>query len=203
MTTRKTPGKPPARTPAKRKPKTAESETAPVDTVAAAVETVVVEVSDDAVPVVSSDRMVVFFLDGQHYAFPIDRVQEIQQIVAFTDVPDDRGVVLGMVTLRGSVVPLLDLRALVGLPARPFTLETPMIICRHAGSLVAIIVDEVEDVAMLSAGCLQRPSKLHALADRMLGVCRMDAGLVFLLDLDMLLPHGEILPATPAAGGAS
>lgn len=147
------------------------------------------EVPEDVAPVLGGDRIVVFFLEGQKYALPIERVQEIQQIVAYTEVPDERGVVLGMVNLRGVVVPLVDLRTLVGLESRDYHLETPMIICRVRGGLVALVVDEVEDVSVMPAGCLQKPSKLHALADRMLGVCRMEPDLVFLLDLEKMVPE--------------
>lgn len=155
-------------------------------------------VVEDAAPLVEfvdptelrdSSRMVVFYLGDQRYALPIGRVQEIQQIVAFTDAPDDTGVILGMVNLRGMVVPLVDLRTLVGLTPRDYDLETPMVICRLRGGLVALVVDEVEDVAEMPEGCLQTPSKLHALAGKMLGVCRMEQDLVFLLDLDHLIPE--------------
>lgn len=148
-----------------------------------------IDVSEDVVPIVGGDRIVVFFLEGQKYALPIDRVQEIQQIVAYTEVPDETGVVLGMVNLRGIVVPLVDLRTLVGLESRAYHLETPMIICRSRGGLVALVVDEVEDVSIMPAGCLQKASRLHALSDRMLGVCRMEPGLVFLLDIEKLVPE--------------
>ncbi len=203
MGARRTPEETPAKAPAKRKPRAAVRPSDPPAEVPLDLEaaSAVSEASADAVPLIGSGRMVVFYLEGQRYAFPIDRVQEIQQIVAYTGVPDPSGVVLGMVTLRGSVVPLLDLRSLVGLPRRDFTLETPMIICRHSGSLVAIVVDEVEDVSALPPGSLQAPSKLHSLADRMLGVCRTEGGLVFLLDLARLLPAEFVAAASPGTEG--
>lgn len=151
-----------------------------------------VEVRVDPTELRDSTRMVVFYLGDQRYALPIGRVQEIQQIVAYTDAPDDTGVILGMVNLRGMVVPLVDLRTLVGLTLKDYHLETPMVICRLRGGLVALVVDEVEDVAEMPEGCLQKPSKLHALAGKMLGVCRMDQDLVFLLDLDHLIPEAGI-----------
>lgn len=151
-------------------------------------------------PVGGISRMVVFFLDDQRYALPIERVQEIQQIVAYTEVPDATGITLGMVNLRGVVVPLVDLRMLVGLQPKDYHLETPMVICRVGDSLVALVVDEVEDVAEMPVGSLQSPSRLHALADRLLGVCMTEQGLVFLLDLERLIPTEELGVGAAAAG---
>lgn len=134
------------------------------------------------------DLVVGFYLAGQRYALPIDRVQEIQQIVAFSEVPAGSGGVVGMVNLRGEVIPAVDVRILVGLAPQEYSLETPMIIARAGGGLVALLVDEVQDVLSLPADCLQDPPALHTMADRMIGVARMDDGLVNVLDLDRLLP---------------
>lgn len=134
-------------------------------------------------------RAVTFFLSGQRYALPIDRVQEIQQIVAFSEVPGGTSGVVGMVNLRGRVIPAVDLRRLLGLTSEEYTLETPMIICRIHDQLVALVADEVQDVVELPLGSLQEAPAMHSLAAKMLGVARMDDGLIYLLDLDQLLGH--------------
>ena len=138
------------------------------------------------------DRAVAFFLGGQRYALPIERVNEIQQIVAFSDVPYDGSAVVGMINLRGHVIPAVDMRRLVGLPEEPYTLETPMIIIHTSGHTIALIVDEVQDVLELPDGCRQEVPPLHALASRMLGVCRLPDGLLNLLDIDRLLT-GDVI----------
>ncbi len=133
------------------------------------------------------DRVVAFYLGGQRYALPIDRVQEIQQIVAFSEVPSGGTGVVGMINLRGNVIPAIDLRRIVGLAPQEYTLETPMIICRVRGQLLALVVDEVQDVIELPDGCLQAAPPMHALASKMIGVARLEDGLVYLLDLDQIL----------------
>ena len=92
-----------------------------------------------------------------------------------------------MVNLRGSVIPAVDMRRLVGLEPQEYTLETPMIITETHGQTVALIVDEVQDVLELPEGCLQDAPPLHALSSKMIGVCRMPDGLMNLLDIDLLL----------------
>ena len=133
------------------------------------------------------DKIIAFFLDGQRYALPIDVIQEIQQIVAFSEIPSQGGALVGMINLRGSVIPALDMRLLIGMSKREYTLETPMVMCRLGDQLVALIVDEVEDVIDLPLGCLQEAPAMHALSSKMMGVCRMEKDLVYLLDIDSLL----------------
>ncbi|MGZ4358080.1 MAG: chemotaxis protein CheW, partial [Gaiellaceae bacterium] len=130
------------------------------------------------------ERAVAFYLGGQRYALPIDRVNEIQQIVAFSDVPAGGQGVVGMVNLRGTVIPAIDLRRAVGVEPREYTLETPMIITRTGSQTVALIVDEVEDVIELPEDCLQEAPPMHALSSKMIGVCRLPDGLMYLLDID-------------------
>jgi purine-binding chemotaxis protein CheW len=133
------------------------------------------------------ERIVAFFLDGQRYALPIERVREIQQIVAFSEVPSGGTGVVGMVNLRGNVIPAVDVRRLVGLEPREYTLETPMVIADVRGELLALLVDEVQDVFELSPDCLQDAPALHQLSAKMLGVARLDDGLVYILDMDRLI----------------
>ena len=133
------------------------------------------------------ERVVAFFLGGQRYALPIERVREIQQIVAFSEVPAGGIGVVGMVNLRGQVIPAVDVRRLVGMEPREYTLETPMVIAEAHGELIALVVDEVQDVFELPASCLQEAPALHQLSASMIGVARLDDGLVYVLDIDRLL----------------
>jgi len=155
----------------------------------------------DASDLLCPAQAVTFRLNGQLYGLPLDVVQEIQQLAEFTPVPDDAPALLGLIDVRGVVVPAIDLRVLVGLEPRPFTLETPMVFCRVRGHVVCLVVDAVEDVIDLPEGGLQAPSGLYGLADRMLGMCRIPEGLVLLLDIDRLVPDAALAAADASAGG--
>lgn len=146
-------------------------------------------------------QAVTFQLDGQLYGLPIEVVQEIQQLVEFTPLPDKAPALLGLIDVRGHVVPALDLRVLVGLEPKPFTLQTPMVFCRARGHIVCLIVDEVEDVIDLPATGLQPPSSLYSLADRLIGMCRLPQGLVLLLDIERLVPDAALAAADARSGG--
>jgi purine-binding chemotaxis protein CheW len=114
-------------------------------------------------------------------------VREIQQIVAFSEVPAGGTGVVGMVNLRGQVIPAVDMRRLVGLDAHEYSLETPMVIADVRGAPIALIVDEVQDVFELPPDCLQDAPALHGLSAKMLGVARLEDGLVYILDIERLI----------------
>jgi len=147
---------------------------------------------DAAHTLVAIDRIVGFLLNGQRYALPIGRVREIQQIVAFADVPSGSNGVVGMINLRGHVIPAVDMHCLVGLEPLERTLATPMIIAETHDHLVALLVDEVLDVFELSPECLQEAPALHQLGMCMIGVARLDDGLVYILDPDRLIGAGML-----------
>ena len=155
------------------------------------VDTIALESAVDATCMML-DRLVVFTMAGQSYGIPIERVQEIQQIVAFSEVPSGDSGVLGMMDLRGQVIPAVDLAHLVGVEALPHTLVTPMIVCRADGRLLAFVVDAVEDVLGVPAGCVQEPPAMHELSRKLLGVARLDQRLVYVLDVDRVIERVEI-----------
>lgn len=155
----------------------------------------------EAADITQVDRLVVFKLDGQRYALPVDHVQEIQQIVRPTKLPDASKALLGMIDLRGRVLPLIDLRLVLGMSAGLYNLQTPMIIGKTGEYLVALVVDDVDDVVDVSTECMQKPSAMHELADRMIGVCRLGEGLVFVLDVAKIVPEERVIEAQRLADG--
>lgn len=135
----------------------------------------------------------VFTAAGQRYALPIDRVREVQQIVAFAEVPDETGKVIGMIDIRGEIVPAIDFRMLLGLSPERYTLETPMIVACSSRGPVALVVEAVDTVVDLPTSSAEPLPAIHPLAPRMLGVYRLGDALAFLLDVDALLEQVALL----------
>ncbi len=141
-----------------------------------------------------------FTIADQLYGLPIESVQEIQQLVELIPLPDAAPALVGLLDVRGLVVPAIDLRLLVGMERRPYTLETPMIFCRAHGRIVCLIVDAVEDVVEIPEGSIQPASSLYALADRMIGVCRLARGMVLMFDPEKLVPDAALAVADSMRG---
>ena len=150
-----------------------------------------------------ADRAVTFRLDGQLYGLPLDVVVEIQHLVEPMPLPDADPSLMGLIDLRGVVMPAVNLRVLVGLDAEPFTLQTPMIFCRLRGHFVALVVDSVEDVVTLPMAEMQAPSALYSLADKMIGMMRIPQGLVLLLDVERLVPASVACAAAVVCGAGT
>lgn len=89
---------------------------------------------------------VVFRVDDQQYALPIDGVAEIIPLIAVSHVPNLPPEWYGMANIRGVVTPILDLRAHFQRPIVMPDLAAPIIILREAGRQLGLLVDEVEKI---------------------------------------------------------
>src|ERR1700710_1335829 len=97
-----------------------------------------------------SDQFLTFMLDGEEYGVAILQVQEIKGWDKVTRIPHTPDYVLGVINLRGAVVPILDLRRRLGLGTVEFGPTTVVIVVRvnHGGNerTVGMVVDAVSEV---------------------------------------------------------
>jgi purine-binding chemotaxis protein CheW len=135
----------------------------------------------------------VLHLAGREYALPLDRVVEVVRIAALAPVPDAPAFVLGLLNLRGRVVPVMDLRLRLGLQAAEPGLSTPICVFEAAGRAFGLIADRVTGVRRLSAPV----ERLEVVADdsAVAGVTEIDGRLVSLLDPERL---ARAVPPAPA-----
>lgn len=127
-----------------------------------------------------------FRLHGGDYALAVGDVLEVLSMVALAHVPEAEPWLAGMLNLRGRVVPVIDLRRRLGLPARPIGLETPVIVAQCADRPVGLIVDEVIEVLTLAADALSAADELAGAAHPVLAIARTAERLILLLDLQRL-----------------
>jgi purine-binding chemotaxis protein CheW len=92
---------------------------------------------------------VVFRLAGAEYALPVETVLQMETFSGATWVPGAPAYVAGIVTVRGLVVPVIDLRARFGLPPAELTLDTRIIVTESDGRVVALRVDSAREVLKL------------------------------------------------------
>jgi len=92
---------------------------------------------------------VLFSLAGAEYALPYDNVLQMESYTGATPVPGAPAYVEGIVTVRGSVVPVLDLRTRFGLPRIEPTLDARIIVTESEGRVVALRVDSAREVLKL------------------------------------------------------
>lgn len=89
--------------------------------------------------------LLTFDLDGLRFAFPADRVVQVVQMVAISPLPGAPAVVEGVVNVRGTVMPVLDLRGRLGLPPRPVEPGQHLVILAAGARSAAVRVDAVDE----------------------------------------------------------
>lgn len=103
-------------------------------------------------------------LGGEEYGIDILAVQEIRSYATPTRIANAPGHVLGVMNLRGVIVPIMDLRRLLGLPAEN-GMNTVTVIVIVAGRTVGLVVDSVSDVVALGPEQIQPRPALGAQVD--------------------------------------
>ena len=143
------------------------------------------------------NQMLTFALDGESYGVDIQRVQEIRGWSPVRHIPEAPHHVLGVLDLRGTIVPIIDLRALIGLSGMEATATTVIIVLSVETSngqrLFGIVVDRVSDVANVNEQSLRPVPAMGATGntDYLRGLVQMGESMVLLLDIDKLLGNGE------------
>lgn len=137
---------------------------------------------------------VVFRLGAEEYGLPVTSVNSIIRYEEATPVPRSPSAVLGVINLRGRVVPVVDLSLrFTGAPFRPGPLSR-IVIADGASGAVGVAVDAANEVTQFPADSL-RPVPEGVLtsetARAFKGVVDREGSLVILLDLDEAVPRSE------------
>jgi purine-binding chemotaxis protein CheW len=148
--------------------------------------------------------LLIFELDGQRCAVMASEVLEVQRAVAIARLPRCPKIVEGVIDLRGKLVPVLDVRARLGLPPRPLALSDHLVVARvprtRSGAaaqpsdprVVAIRVDRALDLLTVPPEKIEDP-RLVAGAVQAVGVAKLADGLVLIHDLRSFLSLDEEL----------
>lgn len=126
-----------------------------------------------------------FALGSEHYGVDILRVREIRGLDAVTRLPEAPPWVLGVINLRGAVIPVVDLRRKLGLPEVEHGEFTVMIVLDVDGRTVGAVVDGVEDVVRLTPDQIRPPPELDGVPEGA-GICAIGADgerLLLLVDI--------------------
>ncbi|WP_457744403.1 chemotaxis protein CheW [Sulfurimonas sp.] len=88
-------------------------------------------------------QLVGFMIGDEEYAVPILAIQEIIKPFPWTRVPQVPAYVLGVFNLRGSVIPLIDLRSKFNLPSKKHSDDTRFIVMRHGDDVAGFVIDRL------------------------------------------------------------
>jgi purine-binding chemotaxis protein CheW len=151
-----------------------------------------------------------FSLAGETYAIELLRIREIIEHVPITRVPGMPSSVLGVINLRGRVVPVVDLAVKMGLGPRPITRWTCFVIVEAVmdgeRTALGLLADSVSEVLDLAPDDVEPPPAFgtRTPVDYLRGLGRQEQRFILLLDLDRMLSAEALLGRVGAAasGGA-
>ncbi len=148
----------------------------------------------------SDDRQLLTFALGEEsYGLEILSVREIKGLSPVTPIPGAPPHVRGVMNLRGAVIPVVDLRAKLGLAGGAYDRFTVIVVVSVGDRTVGLVVDSVSDVLAVAPADVETvPGVVSGDGTRAIaGVAKVGERLVTLLDLDRML--GDEV-ATPGAG---
>ena len=147
------------------------------------------------------DELLSFGLGPEQYAIDILRVREIRAYMPVTRIANSAPAMKGIFDLRGTIVPVFDMRALLGLPPAEGVANPVVIILDIDGRPAGIVVDVVCQVVALERGSVKPvPSTRPDLDDDFIrGATSTDEGLLIVLDIARLMLTLEVPAQSEAA----
>ncbi|AEQ96421.1 chemotaxis protein CheW [Xanthomonas oryzae pv. oryzicola] len=135
-----------------------------------------------------------FALGEEHYGVDILKVQEIRGYDSVTRLPDAPDYIKGVINLRGTIVPVIDLRLKLRLKEARYDAFTVMIVLNVEDRVVGIVVDSVSDVIPLTDDQIRPTPEFGAAVDTRFisGIGTQDDRMLILLDIETLLDSTEL-----------
>ncbi|UCD84439.1 MAG: chemotaxis protein CheW [Deltaproteobacteria bacterium] len=130
-----------------------------------------------------------FMLANEEYAVDIMEIKEVIKVPEITEVPRVPEFVLGIISLRGTIIPVFDLRKRLGLKTKEMSRATKIIIASDNGKNLGMVVDKVTQVARISGKKLEPPPPVigGVEAEYIQGLGRFRERLLILLNLQKVL----------------
>jgi purine-binding chemotaxis protein CheW len=146
----------------------------------------------------AQSQLLRFVLAGQNYAFDVLKAHEVLSMVKITPLPSSMDFLTGVINLRGSVIPVVDLRKKFGLPAVADTADTSIIIVevQHEGeqTLIGALVDSVRGVFRCEAKDLEPAPRfgMKLNANLVRAIAKKDGDFTVVLDTDKVFSDKEL-----------
>jgi len=129
-----------------------------------------------------------FVLGEEEYGIPVLCVREIVGVMPMTRIPNLSPCVVGVINLRGKVVPIVDLRQKLGLPPIVYTRQTCIVVTRPTPtSMLGLLVDSVLEVMQPSQDETDRTAGVCSLERGVTGVAKVHGKVKVLLDVSAVL----------------
>lgn len=148
-----------------------------------------------------AEQFLTFRLDGLDYGIPIKQVQEIRGWTRVTPLPNSPRYIKGVLNLRGTIVPIIDLRLRFNLNEATYDACTVIVVVNVGGRLAGLVVDAVSDVINLAPEQRRNPPEFEGHANRQFiqGLSQVDEKLLVMIDVEKLVTLETLVQAADAA----
>ena len=140
---------------------------------------------------VDNNLVAVFDISGSLYGLVLTSVQEILPMPSITPLPKAPAIIRGIVNIRGTAVPVLDIRARFRLPSKSPVPTDHLVVARAGQRPVALCVDRVLDLRPVASSAIQDADSITPGAEYLAGVARCADGLILIHDLCTFLAEAE------------
>ena len=140
------------------------------------------------------DEYLTFTLDKEEYGVDILKVQEIRGYDAVTRLPSAPDWIKGVINLRGTIIPVVDMRIKFKLGEPHYDEFTVMIILNVGTRVIGMVVDAVSDVTRLAPEQLRPAPELGGGIDSryIAGIGTVEQRMLILLDIERMISHPEM-----------
>lgn len=134
-------------------------------------------------------QLVSFVILDEPFAINVRYVQEIIRYQSIADVPNAPDHILGVINLRGQIIPVIDLKVKFGLEEKSPTGASRIVVVNVKGTVVGMVVDAVSEVIRLNADDVELPSPVISSidSDYLKGVGKQGDKMIMLLDIEKVL----------------
>jgi purine-binding chemotaxis protein CheW len=141
-----------------------------------------------------TEEYLTYTLGPEEYAIDILKVQEIRGYEAPTTIANAPPFLKGVINLRGTIVPIVDLRIKFGVGSAEYTPFTVVIILNLGSRVVGMVVDSVSDVTMLRQDSIRPAPEFSASVDTryIKGLCTLDERMLIVVDIERLMLSSEM-----------
>ncbi len=141
-----------------------------------------------------STQMVVFKLSNEEFAVEVSSVEAIIKLQAITKVPHAPAHVVGVTNLRGNIVPVIDLKKRLSLPATENSQDTRIIVALLQESKVGMVVDAVSQVIEIEDSQIEATPQISTSVEStyIRGIVKVENLLVIMLDLAKIFSDEKI-----------
>ena len=139
-------------------------------------------------------QIVCFKIGGEEYGIEILKVQEILKLPKITKLPKSAEFIIGVIDLRGQVIPIIDLSTRFGISESQDSRNLRAIVVDINGKKVGLAIDSVSHVVKVESKDIEPPPPIvKGISGRyIVGIAKVENGFVVILDISQIFSHEEL-----------